>query len=294
MSARKHFIATLLTLLSLPILLSAEKPIPRAIPVKMEAPAPVMNIAPESVPVVDTMHVDEEPISVTSVLVSGPYIAMTVDDGPHGRYTPQLLKMLRDRNIRATFFILGECAAQRPDVLAQIDADGHEIGNHSWSHPNLRRASKERVREQLQKTDDVIFQVTNKNCKLFRPPYGSFSDAQKKWVNEEFGYTTILWSVDPLDWKKPGPSVVTRRIVSHTGKGSIVLAHDIHAGTVAAMPSTFDQLLAKGYKFVTVSELLKLRIPKVEAEPSPIVNSTSKTGKGEALQAKVTEAAQYQ
>ena len=294
MSSRKHFYAillTLLTLLSMPILLTAEKPIPKAIPVKLEVtggPASTVAVAPETTPAPARLA-EEEPISVTSVLVSGPYIAMTFDDGPHGRNTPKLLKMLRERNIKATFFIVGECAAQLPEVLAQIDAEGHEIGNHSWSHPNLARYSEERVREQLQKTDNVIYQVTNKRCTLFRPPYGSFTDSQKKWAKKEFGYTTILWSVDPLDWKKPGPSVITRRIVSAAGKGSIVLAHDIHAGTIAAMPSTLDQLLAKGYQFVTVSELLKLRIPKAEAEPGPVAGSISKTGKSVALKSEVTQ-----
>jgi peptidoglycan/xylan/chitin deacetylase (PgdA/CDA1 family) len=292
MSARNHFLPVLLTLASLlpiPALLKAEQSIPRAIPVEIEptaTPASIKNIPPENASSA-TGHADEEPISVTSVLVSGPYIAMTFDDGPHGVYTPRLLKMLRERNIKATFFIVGECAAEHPDVLAQIDADGHEIGNHSWSHPNLAKYSEERVREQLQKTDNVIFQVTNKRCTLFRPPYGAFRESQKEWVRDEFGYTTILWSIDPLDWKKPGPSVVTRRIVSRAGKGSIVLAHDIHSGTVAAMPSTFDQLLAKGYKFVTVSELLKLRIPKVQTEPGPIAESITNAGESVALQSEI-------
>ncbi len=295
MSARKHIFSTLLTLvtlLSLPVLLLAEKPIPRAIPINMEvteAPAPILKIVPETTSAT-TRPADEEPISVTSVLVSGPYIAMTFDDGPHGRNTPKLLRMLRERNIKATFFIVGECAAELPEVLAQIDADGHEIGNHSWSHPNLAKYSKERVREQLQKTDNVIYQVTNKRCTLLRPPYGSFTDAQKKWAKEEFGYTTILWSVDPLDWKKPGPSAVARRIVSRAGKGAIVLAHDIHAGTVAAMPSTLDQLLAKGYKFVTVSELLKLRVPEVETAPTPIAHSITSAAESVALHSDVTQA----
>jgi peptidoglycan/xylan/chitin deacetylase (PgdA/CDA1 family) len=298
MAPRYHFhsalvLLALATFLTMPVPLQAEKPIPKAIPVSVEAkpePGPIMEIAPETTPAAITPAADEEPISVTSVLVSGPYIAMTFDDGPHGVNTPKLLKMLRDRNIKATFFVIGECAAEHPDVLAQIDADGHEIGNHSWSHPNLAKCSEQRVREQLQKTDDVIYQVTNKRCTLLRPPYGAFSEAQKRWAKKEFGYTTVLWSVDPLDWKRPGASVVANRIVSRTGNGSIVLAHDIHTGTVASMPSTLDQLLAKGYKFVTVSELLKLRVPKTV----PIANSITDASESTVLQSKkVTQAVQH-
>jgi peptidoglycan/xylan/chitin deacetylase (PgdA/CDA1 family) len=94
-----------------------------------------------------------------------------------------------------------------------------------------------------------------------RPPYGSITARQKKWINSEFGYRIILWDVDPLDWKRPGPAVVTSRIVRETRPGSIILSHDIHPGTIKAMPDTFDQLQAKGFKFVTISELIAMGKP---------------------------------
>lgn len=203
------------------------------------------------------MEAEEPVVRITSIDVSEPYVAITFDDGPHPQNTPKLLKMLAERNIKATFFVVGEVAAEHPEVLEQIAREGHEIGNHSWSHALLSKKSADFVHEDLRKTDDVIRQVTGKRPTLFRPPYGAFTEEQCQKARDEFGYTVVLWSVDPLDWKKPGASAIAQRIVSHTGKGSIILAHDIHSGTVAAMPSTLDQLLAKGYKFVTVSELMR-------------------------------------
>jgi hypothetical protein len=94
-----------------------------------------------------------------------------------------------------------------------------------------------------------------------RPPYGAITPRQKSWMFSDFGYRTIIWDVDPFDWKRPGPAVVTQRIVSQTQPGSIILAHDIHAQTIDAMPATFEQLQQKGFKFVTVSELLAMAKP---------------------------------
>lgn len=104
---------------------------------------------------------------------------------------------------------------------------------------------------------------------LLRPPYGSITARQKQWIHSEFGERIILWDVDPLDWKRPGPSVVEHRIVSETRPGSIILSHDIHPGTIKAMPDTFDQLQAKGFKFVTVSELIAMGKPMAPKEPGP-------------------------
>ena len=114
-----------------------------------------------------------------------------------------------------------------------------------------------------------------------RPPYGSITAREKQWIHAEFGYRTILWDVDPLDWKRPGPAVVTSRIVRETRPGSIILSHDIHPGTIQAMPETFDQLQKKGFKFVTVSELIAMGKPMTPkqtgeqgAPPSPTPESS--------------------
>jgi peptidoglycan/xylan/chitin deacetylase (PgdA/CDA1 family) len=218
-----------------------------------------------------------EKITFSEVNVDGPYIAMTFDDGPHATNTPKLLDLAAKRHIKLTFFVLGECVEQNPAVLQREVAEGHEIGNHSWSHPNLAKLSNEAVRSQLQRTEDLIVKTAGVKPMLMRPPYGELTKRERIWVNRDFNYKVILWDVDPLDWKRPGPSVVASRIIAGTRPGSIILSHDIHPPTIEAMPQVFDALLAKGFKFVTVSELLAMNKggerPEVvnhsEVRPSP-------------------------
>lgn len=230
------------------------------------APKPETTIAP----VPSAPRPGEPQITFNSVYVDAPYVAMTFDDGPNAKLTPKLLDLLAAHHMKATFFVVGENAAEYPDILKRAVREGHEIGNHSWSHPNLGKMSDDRVRRELQKTDDAIKNALGIRTTLMRPPYGSLTAHQKRWINSEFGYRIIIWDVDPLDWKRPGPSVVCNRILKETQAGSIVLAHDIHAPTIEAMPSTFDQLQAKGFKFVTVSELLAMAKP-MPPKPKPTV-----------------------
>jgi len=222
----------------------------------------------------ETRATPEEPnIAINSVHVDGPYIAMTFDDGPSATLTPKLLDLLAAHHIKATFFVIGENVAEHPEIVARAAREGHEIANHSWSHPNLGKMSDEGVRRQLQQTDDAIKNATGKQPTLMRPPYGSITAREKHWIHDEFGYDIILWDVDPLDWKRPGPAVVRSRILKETRPGSIVLSHDIHPGTIEAMPSTFDELEAKGFKFVTVSELIRMATVR-PSHPSPQPSGT--------------------
>ena len=107
--------------------------------------------------------------------------------------------------MKATFFVVGQNAADHPDILRRAVREGHEIANHSWSHPNLGKMSDEAVRRELQKTDDAIVAAIGKRPTLMRPPYGSITARQKRWIHDDFGYRIIIWDVDPLDWKRPGP-----------------------------------------------------------------------------------------
>src|SRR5947207_3596221 len=210
----------------------------------------------------------EPAITFNSVHVDGPFIALTFDDGPNAALTPKLLDLLAARHLKATFFVVGQNAADHPDILKRAVREGHEIANHSWSHPNLGKMSDDAVRRELQKTEDAIVAAIGKKPTLMRPPYGSITAHEKKWIHDEFGYRIILWDVDPLDWKRPGPSVVTARILKETKAGSIVLSHDIHPPTIEAMPATFDQLMRKGFKSVTVTELLGMATP-IPPKPTP-------------------------
>jgi peptidoglycan-N-acetylglucosamine deacetylase len=206
-----------------------------------------------------------------SVHVDGSYIALTFDDGPNSTLTPKLLDLLAARHIKATFFVIGQNVAEHPEIVERAAREGHEIGNHTWSHPNLAKMSDEAARRELRRTDDAIKNTTGIRPTLMRPPYGSITPRQKRWFHEEFGYEIILWDVDPLDWKRPGPMTVCNRIVRETRPGSIVLSHDIHPGTIGAMPATLGQLETKGFKFVTVSELIGLATPET---PKAAVENT--------------------
>lgn len=233
----------------------AQQPAPPAAPVggsPPEAAPPAQPTAPR--------------LTTSSVHIAQPYIALTFDDGPSDKLTPHLLDLLAQHHIHATFFVVGENAAQYPDVLRRAVREGHEIGNHSWSHPNFARMSDEGVRSQIKRTEEAIVAAIGLRPTLLRPPYGSITARQKHFIHDDLGYEIVLWDVDPLDWKRPGPSVVASRILKETHPGSIVLAHDIHAQTIEAMPATLNELEGKGFKFVTVSELL--RMPRVPEGPT--------------------------
>lgn len=206
-------------------------------------------------------------LTYTSVRVPGPYVAMTFDDGPHPQLTPRLLDMLKERGIKATFYLVGQNVAQYPEIVARMVAEGHEVGNHSWSHPFFTKMSETAVRSQLQRTHDAIVSASGVAPKTLRPPYGAITSSQKQWIAADYGYPTVLWSVDPMDWKNRDASLVSRRIVNGASQGAIILAHDIHKSTVDAMPTALDTLLAQGYKFETVSQLIRRSQAPVAPEP---------------------------
>lgn len=209
------------------------------------------------------------PALYNSVRTTNPVVALTFDDGPHGTLTPKLLDILAREGVHATFFVLGENVELYPDIAKRIVAEGHEIANHSWQHPSLPRVSAERLDRELRKTSDIIEQTTGHKVTVMRPTYGALNDRVQKSLIEDYKLDVILWSVDPRDWKRPGPSVVARRMVSGAHPGAILLAHDIHPGTIAAMPQTIAGLKAKGYSFATVSELLAMDDPSVGATNAP-------------------------
>ena len=211
-------------------------------------------------------------VPFSQVQVSGKYIAMTFDDGPHPTNTPRLLEILRARNIKATFFVIGQSAALYPQVLRNTVAEGHEIGNHSHTHRLLSKASDAELRLELSRCRDAVVSATGAPPRVLRPPYGGLLKRQRELVRSEFGYPIILWSVDPLDWRRPGPSVVASRILHGTGAGGIVLAHDLHSQTVDAMPATLDGLLRRGFQFVTVSQLLAMKTDAANTQASATPN----------------------
>ena len=201
-------------------------------------------------------------VSYSSAHVDGPYIAITFDDGPNPETTPKLLKLLKQRGIHATFFVLGSRAAQSPEILRQMVAEGHEIGNHSWSHPQLPKISVAEADKQIETTSAAIEKATGQRPIYLRPPYGEMTASLRDHLNKKYGLTFVYWSVDTLDWKNRNTQKIYDRAMKEVGRGGIILAHDIHATTVDAMPKLLDALLAKGYKFVTISQLIAMNKPQ--------------------------------
>lgn len=196
------------------------------------------------------------PTTITRVPTAQPLVAMTFDDGPHHSLTPQLLDILAARNIRATFYVIGRRVAMYPQLTQRIAAEGHEIGNHTWNHPRLTSLGNSGVLRELDRTTQAIYQAVGRPPVTMRPPYGMLSSRQRLMISETRALPTILWSVDPEDWRRPGSSVVANRIVSRAHTGAVILAHDIIGSTVRAMPAALDGLIARGYQFVTISELV--------------------------------------
>lgn len=197
-------------------------------------------------------------ISYSQVNITEKVVAMTFDDGPHPSLTPKLLDILKARNIKCTFFVIGKQAQMYPNIIRRMISEGHEVANHTWTHPSLTSRSDDQIRSELKQSEDAMLAAANYRPHLIRPPYGAINTRIKELMFAEFGYSTIMWSVDPQDWRRPGVSVVTSRLVNGAHPGAIMLAHDIHPPTIEAMPAMFDQLLAKGYQFVTVSQLLNM------------------------------------
>lgn len=212
-------------------------------------------------------------VTFTRVPVAGKFIAITFDDGPHPENTPRLLDILRARNIKATFYVIGRSVDLYPQIVRRTVAEGHEIGNHTYTHRLLSKLGDSEVRTELSRTNDAVLRAAGVRVKTMRPPYGGLQQRQRELVHSEFGFPTILWSVDPLDWKRPGPSVVTSRILSNTTPGGIVLAHDLHSQTVDAMPATLDGLLRKGFQFVTVSQLIAMKQDPVESQATASIDN---------------------
>ncbi|GAA2413470.1 hypothetical protein GCM10010191_24060 [Actinomadura vinacea] len=180
-------------------------------------------------------------------------VALTFDDGPMG-VTAKLLDTLAASKVRATFFLVGRNVEEYPQLVRREAAEGHELANHSFSHSDLGRSSTAKVTSELMRTQQAIHRVAGVTPTLMRPPYGS-TDKQVAAVTKRLGLAQVLWTVDPLDWQVRNTKKVQRKVIGGTGNGHIVLMHDIHPTTVAAVPHIIDRLAAKGYVFVTVSQL---------------------------------------
>jgi len=185
-------------------------------------------------------------------------IALTFDDGPHPEHTPQILDLLKQYNAKATFFVVGNKVERFPELLQREVNEGHELANHTYSHAFLSKRTN--MKKEINKTEALIESVTHTRSHLFRPPGGIYNEGLVNLVKQE-GYKMVMWSwhLDTRDWDSPGVQRIVNRVLKNANNGNIVLFHDYIEGrtqTIEALKQILPELEKRGYKFVTVSELL--------------------------------------
>ena len=190
--------------------------------------------------------------------------ALTFDDGPNEIYTPKLLDILAHKKVKATFFLLGKHVEKYPEIVKRIHSEGHEIGNHSFNHSFLPLYTKRYIKRQIESTSSLIEKTVGLRPSYFRPPMGLFSPFELDAVSES-GMTAVVGEVYPRDPYKPGTDKIVERVLSRIEPGSIIILHDSgtfgkidRSQTIAAVPIIIDRLRDRGYRFLTVRELMKL------------------------------------
>ncbi len=185
-------------------------------------------------------------------------IALTFDDGPHPYYTDRILEILEKYNVKATFFFVGQNIENYPEAAEKVYAAGHEIGNHTYTHHRVRAMESGELISELEKCDDAIYEIDEYRTRLFRPPEGAFDD-DVEMTAKSMDYSIILWSIDTRDWEHLPPETILGNVLTNIKSGDIILMHD-YIGRNSPTPEAIDMiipaLIERGYKFVTVSELV--------------------------------------
>ena len=219
-----------------------------------EATAPTMAS-------IDTYELNAIPVTSRLVPVyrvsrSDKAIALTIDAAWNADKTSFILDTLDKYQIKATFFLCGVWVKAYPDKVREIAARGHEIGNHSLTHPHLNRLSAEEIRKEISALDDEIERLTGKRTTLFRAPFGEYNDTVVATVRD-MGYEVVQWNLDTVDWKEGRSSdTILNAVIPKLSDGSIILSHNNGYEIETYLPKLIEQALAEGYRFVTVSELL--------------------------------------
>ncbi len=181
-------------------------------------------------------------------------VALTINVDWGEEFLPGMLRILHDKGILATFFVTGNWANKYPDLLKEMARLGHEIGNHGYSHLHPRSLNDQELREFIKKNEELIYSITNQRTVLFAPPYGEV-DKRITGVASSIGYSTIMWSADTVDWQRPAPEIIVQRVINKIDDGGIILMHPTEP-SLYALADIIDSLENRGYRFVTVSELI--------------------------------------
>lgn len=183
--------------------------------------------------------------------VEAPRIALTFDDGPK-KSTERLLDGLKERGIKATFFVIGRCAEESPEIVKRMHDEGHVIGNHTYSHVDITRLSDEEAAREMRKTDEIVYGITGEHVRYVRPPFGVWQRDLE--LNTEV--LPVMWDIDPLDWTTENVDEIVNKVVTDAKENGIILLHDCYESSVDAALRIADILTAEGYEFVTVEELI--------------------------------------
>ena len=195
--------------------------------------------------------VSGEAVREEEVSEPGPRIALTFDDGP-GPYTERLLDGLKERGVKASFFLIGRSVKEYPEAVKRMEEEGHLIGNHTYSHVKLKGLSPEETRREIQKTDEAVYEITGKHVAYLRPPFGEWEED----LELTYPVLPVMWTVDPLDWTTENVEEIVDRVVTQAGENDMILLHDCYDSSVEAALRIVDRLLAEGFDFVRVDELL--------------------------------------
>ena len=191
-------------------------------------------------------------VSASATPVEAPKIALTFDDGPSAAWTPVLLDGLKERGVKATFFLIGENADKNPEIVKRMAEEGHLIGNHTYHHVELTKVSENEARLELADTSAVIVRITGKEPEYMRPPFGAW---QRK-LEREIQMLPVLWTIDPLDWTTENQDEIVNKVVTEAEENDIILLHDCYKSSIEAGLRIVDILQEEGFVFVTVDELL--------------------------------------
>lgn len=191
-------------------------------------------------------------VSASATPVETPKIALTFDDGPSAAWTPALLDGLKERGVKATFFLIGENADKNPEIVKRMAEEGHLIGNHTYHHVELTKVSENEARLELADTSAVIVRITGKEPEYMRPPFGAW---QRK-LEQEIQMLPVLWTIDPLDWTTENQDEIVNKVVTEAEENDIILLHDCYKSSIEAGLRIVDILQEEGFMFVTVDELL--------------------------------------
>ena len=185
-------------------------------------------------------------------------IALTFDDGPHPRYTPQILDILDQYDVKATFFVVGINAKYYPDTLQLITEKGHEIGNHTYTHPHVSMINTYKLKKEVENCESQIYSLVDERTKLFRPPEGMIDETVLGTI-DQLDYKVVLWNIDTRDWAHTPPDKISEHVTQNISDGDIILMHDYigkDSPTPEALRLFLPILIERGYKFVTISELI--------------------------------------